>query len=101
MIGRRGFLLGAGGLLTAAFVVKAKAFTRQTGWPLLLQSQEAEETLCVYDQPWNDWGKWRMSLGPDEFEAPPAPTWRDYLIKNGDPLETQADLERVHDERYV
>ena len=101
MIGRRRFLLGAGGLLTAAFVGKAKAFTRQTGGPLLLQPQKAEETLYVYDQPWNDWGKWRVSLGPDEDEAPPAPTWRDYLTKKGYRLETQADLERVLHERYV
>ena len=36
MLSRRGFLIGAGGLLTAAFVKDAGAFVRRTKQPLLV-----------------------------------------------------------------
>ena len=34
MLDRRSFLIGAGALLTASLVTKAKAFSRDTGKPL-------------------------------------------------------------------
>ena len=37
---RRGFLIGAGSLLAAAFVKEASAFVRSTGLPLLVTPSE-------------------------------------------------------------
>jgi hypothetical protein len=97
---RRRFLIGVGSLLTAAFVGEARAFARRTSAPLLLPPpRKAEETLYVYQQDWSDDGKWRVSLGPDEYEAPPAPTWREYLRGKGHSLETEADLKRVCEQK--
>ena len=45
---RRSFLIGAGALLTAPFVIKAKAFSRDTGKPLVLPAARAsEQTLYI------------------------------------------------------
>ena len=53
MLDRRSFLIGAGGLLTAAFVRKATAFSRAAGEPLVLPpANRPEETLYVYAQDW-------------------------------------------------
>ena len=102
MLDRRSFLIGAGALLTASFVTKAKAFSRDTGEPLLLPlARRPEETLYIYRQEWNDCesndyeGKWRVSLGPDEPVAPPLPTWREYLRSRGHRLDTDADIARA------
>jgi hypothetical protein len=69
MIDRRRFLVGAGALLTASFVNRAKAFSRRCGKPLVLSpARKPEETLYVYRQEiWSDYGgEWRVSLGPDQ-----------------------------------
>ena len=98
MFDRRHFLIGAGALLTASFVRRASAFSRKAGEPLILSAaRKPEETLYVYSQKeWNDHGgDWRVSLGPDQPFAPPAPTWREHLRSLGHPLETEDDIERV------
>ena len=57
MLDRRHFLIGAGGLLTTAFVRKASAFSRRFGEPLILTTaRKPEETLHVYLQDWDDHG---------------------------------------------
>ena len=76
MLDRRRFLLGAGGLLTAGFVRKATAYSRTAGEPLVLPSaRRPEETLYVYSQDWIEprYGKWRVSLGPNQPFAPLLP----------------------------
>ena len=72
MLDRRHFLIGAGALLTASFVNRAKAFSRRSGEPLVLSpARKPEETLYVYRQERNDCGgEWRVSLGPDQPFAP-------------------------------
>jgi hypothetical protein len=51
MLDRRRFLIGAGGLVTAAFVRKATAFSRKVGEPLVLPpAKRPEETLYVLDR---------------------------------------------------
>src|SRR3974390_531842 len=95
MLDRRRFLIGAGALLTSAFVRKATAFTRTAGAPLVLPSaRRPEETLCVYSQDWVEppYGKWRVSLGPNQPFAPPPPTWREHLLSHGHRLATQDHL---------
>src|ERR1700723_197805 len=98
MIGRRHFLIGAGALLTASFVNRAKAFSRKSGEPLVLSpARKPEETLYVYRQEiWSDYGgEWRVSLGPDQPFAPPPPTWREHLRALGHPLDTDDEIERA------
>ena len=102
MLDRRRFLLGAGGLLTATFVRKATAYSRTAGDPLVLPSaRRPEETLYVYSQDWIEppYGKWRVSLGPDQPFAPPPPTWREYLRSHGHRLDTPDDIERISFEK--
>jgi hypothetical protein len=102
MFDRRRFLIGAGALLTASFVRRASAFSRKAGEPLILSAaRKPEETLYVYSQKeWNDHGgEWRVSLGPDQPFAPPAPTWREHLRALGHHLETNDEIERVCNER--
>ena len=98
MLDRRRFLVGAGGLVTAAFVRKATAFYRTERRPLVLPSPKPpEETLYVYSQADVEpgYGKWRVSLGPDQPRAPPPPTWREYLQSRGYRLETGEDIARA------
>ena len=97
MFDRRHFLIGAGALLTASFMNRAKAFSRRSRTPLVLPSaRKPEETLFVYRQESDDGGEWRVSLGPDQPFAPPPPTWREHLRALGHPLDTDdAEIERV------
>jgi hypothetical protein len=96
MIDRRHFLIGAGALVTASFVNRAKAFSRRSGKPLVLPpARKPEETLYVYPQESDNGGEWRVSLGPDQPFAPPRPTWREHLRALGHCLETPDEIERV------
>jgi hypothetical protein len=100
MLTRRGFFIGVGSLLTAAFVRKATAFSRNAGQPLILPpAKRPEETLYLYQQDWQEWteypAKWRVSLGPGQPVALPPPTWREYLRSRGHRLETNDDIRRV------
>jgi hypothetical protein len=101
MLDRRHFLIGAGALLTASFVNRAKAFSRRSGKPLVLSpARKPEEILYVYRQESDYGGEWRVSLGPDQPFAPPPPTWREHLRSLGHPLDTQDEIEcacREHD----
>jgi hypothetical protein len=96
MIDRRHFLIGAGTLLTASFVTRAKAFSRRSGKPLVLSpARKPDETLYVYRQESHYGGEWRVSLGPDQPFAPPPRTWREHLRSLGHRLETPGEIERV------
>jgi hypothetical protein len=96
MLDRRHFLIGAGALLTASFVNRAKAFSRRSGKPLVLSSaRKPEETFYVYRQESDYGGEWRVSLGPDQPFAPPPPTWREHLRSLGQPRDTQDEIERA------
>ena len=46
---RRGFLVGAGSLLTAAFVSDARSFIRRTSQPLLASPAEVAQTMYWYE----------------------------------------------------
>jgi hypothetical protein len=83
MFSRRTFLIGLGGLVTSSFLVRARTHVRHAGEPLLLQPSRVEQELYLYSgfdvEEGDDAYKYRASLGPDEWEPPPAPTWREYL----------------------
>jgi hypothetical protein len=97
MLDRRRFLIGASGLLTAAFVRKATTYSRTAGEPLILPTpKRPEETLCVYWQECSSFdAQWRLSLGPYQPFAPPPPTWREHLISRGRRLDTAEDLDQI------
>ena len=99
MLDRRSFLIGAGALLTASFVTKATAFSRDTGKPLVLPPARAsEQTLYIYnEQDWNESesAKWRVTLGEDNPIPPPTPTWREHLLRLGRRLDTDYEIKRV------
>ena len=102
MLDRRHFLIGAGALLTASFVKRAKAFSRRSGTPLVLSpARKPEETLYIYRQESDDGGDWRVSLGPDQPFAPPPPTWREHLRSLGHRLETPDEIERACREHHL
>ena len=97
MLDRRHFLIGAGALLTASFVNRAKAFSRKSGKPLVLPpARKPEETLYVYRQEMERLRRGMAGVaGPDQPFAPPPPTWREHLRSLGHPLETDDETERV------
>ena len=98
MLDRRRFLLGLGGLVTAAFVRKATTYSRTVGEPLVLPSaRKPEEALYVYsqDQEYEESAKWRVSLGPNQPFAPPPPTWREHVRSLGYRLDTRDDIDCV------
>jgi hypothetical protein len=99
-------------VVTGAFVKKATAFSRKAGEPLILTlAKRPAETLYIYQQDCEGWsydeddedggapfcryGKWRVSLGPDQPFAPPPPTWREHLRSKGHRLDTEEDVERI------
>ncbi len=97
MVSRRSFLLSLGGLVTTAFVARVKRHIVETQTPLLLKPSRPEETLYVYDclVDGDSCFKWRVTLGPDVWPAPPPPTWREYLEQNGFQLASPADRDRI------
>ncbi len=97
MIHRRSFLLGLGGLVTASFATRARAFAKAEGTPLLLVPQAPEKTFHLFAVPVDDASdnKWRISLGSWEQEPPPAPTWREYLRMHGHRLDTKEHVATV------
>jgi len=86
---RRGFLIGAGSLLTAAFVSDARSFIRRNGRPLLASPPQVAQTLHWYQGDDPDAGC-VLTLGRMELEPPPTPTWRNFLISEGFALHTEA-----------
>jgi hypothetical protein len=61
---RRGFLIGAGSLITTAFVARARAHICSEHGPLLVVPTKAEETLFAYAPPDGAHSGWLLSLGP-------------------------------------
>ena len=71
---RRGFLIGVGSLLTAAFVKDARSFIRTSGRPLLARPKQVAQTMYWYES--GDQG-YLLTLGKWTHEPPPAPSWRE------------------------
>ena len=79
MLSRRGFLIGAGSLLTATFVKDAQAFVSRTRRPLLETPPEVDKTLYWY----NNGNGLLLTIGAYQLEAPPPPTWREFFVSEG------------------
>src|SRR5258706_296517 len=78
---RRGFLIGAGAVLTTAFAKEASTFIHRTGQPLKASPTQVVETMYWHVIP--DEG-YQLTLGPWSF-APPPPSWRDFFCQRGHP----------------
>jgi len=86
---RRGFLIGAGAVLTTAFVKDARSFIRQTSQPLLASPSQVVETMYWHEIP--DEG-YQLTLGPWSI-APPPPKWREFFVSEGIPHRTDKEIE--------
>ena len=96
---RRGFLIGAGSLLTTAFVSDARSFIRRTSQPLLASPAQVAQTLYWYDDGLKT--ATTLTLGEWTMEPPPAPTWRKFFIDQGIPHKTEQEIERICDEHWI
>ena len=88
---RRGFLIGAGSFLTAAFVKDARSFIHRNNQPLLSSPSQVFETMYWHEIP--DEG-YQLTLGPWSV-APPPPTWRKFFISESIPHRTDSEIEKI------
>jgi hypothetical protein len=88
---RRGFLIGAGAVLTTAFVNDARSFIQRTSQPLLASPSQVVETMYWHEIP--DEG-YQLTLGPWSF-APPPPTWRNFFVSEAIPHQTDQEMEKL------
>jgi hypothetical protein len=93
LLSRRGFLIGAGSLLTTAFVKDARSFIRTTGRPLLAPPVQALQTLYWYADDFGD--GYLLTLGKWMDPPPPAPTWREFFISEGIRHQTEEEIEEL------
>ncbi|WP_457301260.1 hypothetical protein [Phyllobacterium sp. P5_D12] len=91
MLSRRGFLIGAGGLLTATFVKDARSFVLRNKQPLLVPPPQTAQTIFWYD---NDEQGLLLTLGEWQF-CPPPPTWREFFVSECIPHRTDHDTHRI------
>jgi hypothetical protein len=89
---RRGFLIGAGSLLTTAFVKDARSFIRAKGRPLLAPPKQVLQTLYWYD---NTDDGYLLALGEWAMDPPPAPSWRAFFTSEGLVHQTEDEIESV------
>jgi hypothetical protein len=89
---RRGFLIGAGSVLTAAFVGDAKSFVLRNSRPLLASPTEIAQHLhwCHNDYD----GTYHLSLGPWTMKPLPVPTWCEFFVSEGIAHQTETDAEK-------
>jgi hypothetical protein len=94
---RRGFLIGAGSLLTAAFVADARSFIHRNSQPLLTSPSQVVETMYWHEIP--DEG-YQLTLGPWSV-APPPPTWRKFFVSEGIPHRTDSEIEKICSSHFI
>ena len=97
MLSRRGFLIGAGSLLTAAFVKDAQSFVSRTRRPLLETPPEVAQTLYWY----NNGNGLLLTIGAYQLEAPPPPTWREFFISEGIPHATEREARLIWEDHMI
>ncbi|MGO4438562.1 hypothetical protein [Rhizobium sp. RAF56] len=97
MLSRRGFLVGTGGLLTAAFVNDAQSFVLRNDQPLLVTPPQIAQTLFWYD---NDEQGLMLTIGEWDV-CPPPPTWREFFVSEGVPHGTEPDADRIWTEHNI
>jgi hypothetical protein len=98
---RRGFLIGAGSLLTTAFVSDARSFIRRTSQPRLASPAEVAQIMYWYGGGAEPEDGYTLTLGEWTMEPPPAPTWRKFFIEHGIPHKTEKEIEGLCDVRHI
>ena len=93
------FLIGAGSLLTAAFVSNARSFIRRTSQPLLASPAKFAQTLHWYHN--GNCDTCHLSLGPWTMKPPPAPTWREFFVDEDIAHRTEADAEKIWSQHLI
>ena len=88
---RRGFLIGAGAVLTTAFVKDARSFIHRNHQPLLSSPSQVVETMYWHEIP--DEG-YQLTLGPWSL-APPPPTWRKFFVSERIAHRTDSEIEKI------
>jgi hypothetical protein len=88
---RRGFLIGAGAVLTTAFVKDARSFIHRNNQPMLSSPSQVVETMYWHEIP--DEG-YQLTLGPWSV-APSPPTWRQFFISERIPHRTDREIEKI------
>jgi hypothetical protein len=94
---RRGFLIGVGSLLTAAYVSDARSFIRRTSQPLLASPERIAQTMYWYDGGAEPEDGYTLTLGEWTMEPPPAPTWRKFFIDQSIPHKSAKEIEELCD----
>jgi hypothetical protein len=88
---RRGFLIGAGAVLTTAFVNDARSFIHRNNQPLLSSPSQVVKTMYWREIPEEGY---QLTLGPWSI-APPPPTWRKFFVSEGIPHRTESEIEKI------
>ena len=91
MPGRRSFLLGATGIITASFVARAQDWIEDNEQPLFLPPRAARQTLWVnyFDE------QIQFSLGNPDVPEPDPPSWAEYFRMKGYALDLSPETRRL------
>ena len=82
MTSRRTFLIGAAGLITAAFIDRAQAHIEHHGRPLLSGTAGSLQNLHIHEDGMITWGPYDDTLDNEG----PRPTYRDCIAIEGAPV---------------
>lgn len=91
---RRSFLVGAGAIITAAYVKEVSAFVADTHTPLLVTPPHVHST--IYFEQFED--HWRLHLGEPQFEIPEPQLLIENLRWHGNLLDTQQQIDAFCEE---
>jgi len=95
---RRSFLVGAGSIITAAYVQQAMAYVSDTGSPMITQHvawrvDNPGEVKTIFCEPVE--GYWRLHLGQPHLIVPEPPLLIENLRFHGYALDTQEQIDAV------
>jgi hypothetical protein len=95
---RRSFLVGAGSIITAAYVKQVKAYVFDTGSPMIAQDvawrvDNPGEVKTIFCEPVEDY--WHLHLGEPHFAVPEPPLLVENLRFHGYVLDTQEQIDAV------
>jgi len=84
-------MIGAGAVLTTAFLKDGRSFIHRTSQPLLASPSQVVQTLHWYDVLEEGY---QLTLGPWSF-APPPPTWREFFVSEDIQRRTDKEIEKI------
>jgi hypothetical protein len=95
---RRSFLVGAGSIITAAYVQQLTAYVSDTGSPMINEDvawhvDDPGKAKMIFCEPVEDY--WRLHLGQPQFALPEPPLLIENLRFHGYTLETQEQIDAI------